>query len=121
MKKALLLALTVFVLTGCSGMSYAAKNYGGIQVEPWQHDGRKWRIFDKPRENRLMITASFGSAVVQGLGEGLTLGAVNMDHPGNMYRNATVAWLSAQGRKCEAKSVSLIVSPQWEVEYECDT
>ena len=67
-----------------------------------------------------MITASLGSAIVQGVGEGLLLGAVNMDHPANMYRNAAVAWLSARGRQCEAKSVSLIASPQWEVEYECD-
>lgn len=120
MKKTLLAILLIPLLAGCAGIQYAASNYSDVNPVNWSYGGKSWRIFDKPEENRMMITAGIGESVGMGLAEGLTLGLVDADFHRNKYRDAAVAWLENQGRDCEETDTVLIIKPQWEVKYECE-
>ena len=59
---------------------------------------KTFRIFDKPAENRLMITPSLGDAVGIGAVRGLTL--MDSDSPIVVYKDAAVDWLRTTGRTC---------------------
>ena len=122
MKKLKLVALVVAagILTGCAGMQYAVNNYTGVKPVGWSHDGLSFLVYDKPDEDRMMITASIGTAAGMGLMQGLTLGIVDADFHRDKYRDAAVAWLTKQGRDCEELDTVLIIKPQWEVKYKCE-
>lgn len=109
------------ILIGCAGMDYAMKNYSGVKVETWISPTTKktFRIFDKPTENRMMITLGFGDASAQGIGQGLTLGIADTRTPEGVYQDAAIEWLALRGRACTATSTFLVVEPQYEVRYAC--
>lgn len=109
------------LLSGCTGAKYAMDNYNDTPAKPYQHrvSGTWYRIHDKPRENRLMITASLGGAAGQGMVKGLTLGIVGNETPGVVYRDVSLEYLAVSGRSCDTKEVTLIIEPQYEVRYEC--
>ena len=114
MRKALVIAVIGFgLLAGCSGMSYASKNYGGAMPNSFYHSDQKFRIFDKPTKNRLMITPSLGSAMLQGatFGAGATAEIT--------YQQAAQAYLDSTGRDCEVGDMKLVIQPQWETFYTC--
>ena len=114
MRKALVAGIVGFgLLSGCSGMGYAMKNYSGTKADKFYSSGQKFRIFDKPAENRLMITPSFGSAMLQGatFGAGATAEI--------SYQQAAQAYLDSTGRDCEVGDMKLVVQPQWETFYTC--
>lgn len=120
-KKTGALALAGVVLAGCGGMHYAIENYSGTEVQAYRHrtSGVWYRVFDKPAEGRMMITANLGAAAGQGFVKGLTLGLASAETPGVIYRDVALEFLAVQGRACESREVTLIVEPQYEVRYEC--
>ena len=120
--KVLIAAVSLpLILIGCAGMDYAMKNYSGVKVESWVSPTTKktFRIFDKPTENRMMITLGFGDASAQGIGQGLTLGVADTRTPGGVYQDAAIEWLALRGRACTATSTFLVIEPQYEVRYTC--
>lgn len=136
MKSFALLAIAI-LLSGCAGMNYAMENYNGIKVvdhtvrpsagQPQTEEingqtyeiSKNYRIFDKPNENRLMITASLGDAAGQGLAEGFTFGLIDHSPPIIQYENAAIDYLKSTGRTCIATKSFLIAKPQYEVQYSC--
>jgi hypothetical protein len=115
-------ALLVVVLfaSGCSGMSYALDNYSGVTPTRF-NDGREdWRVFDKPHENRLMITPTLGDSAAGGAALGLTFGASGpVGGPEGNFQRGAQAWLDASGRKCRITNGALVVAPQYEFFYTC--
>lgn len=113
--KPILAIVALTALSGCSGVSYVMDNYGSIPRVEWRNsEGITFRVFDKPAENRLMITPSIGASAVQGL----TWGASR--EPGLVYEAAANEWLAAQGRSnCRAVRTVNILDPQHEVFYTC--
>lgn len=111
----ILLALTAaLTLTACQGMGYAIQNYGSTPRLVWKDStGKEFGIYDKPAENRMMVTASIGRAAA----DGATFGATR--DPGQTYRDAAVEYLAQQDRRCTAISTTVIVEPQYEVTYSC--
>ena len=118
------IAISILLVTaGCAGANYAMQNYSGIDPVTWRSAtvGSTFRIFDKPKENRLMITLGFGEATMQGVGSGLTLGAADTRTPSILYQDAAIEWLKATGRVCTATNTFLVIEPQYEVRYSCAT
>lgn len=124
-------------LGGCgAGVDYVIQNYRGtplVKHEILPADGKRYvddgsgnvvdraktfRIFDKPAENRLMITPSLGDAVGIGAVRGLTL--MDSDSPIVVYKDAAVDWLRTTGRTCTVVDAYLIIPPQYEVKYSCE-
>jgi len=111
------------VMAGCgAGVQYAMDNYRGVEVKNFQieePDGEIYRVFDKPAENRLMITPSLGTAAAYGAVSGATFGAANIDGPKPIFERAALAFLASTGRKCRVIDGYLIARPQWEFKYDC--
>jgi len=123
--------------TACSGINYAIENYKGVEVIQYSYlpegqerystkpDGqvydnaRTYRIFDKPEESRLMITPSLGASAGSGAVRGLTLGLADGEPAANVYRDVAMAYVASTGRNCTAVETTLIVTPQYEVKYQC--
>ena len=128
------LALTT---SACQSVSYVMKSYGGVEVKSFSYlpegqeqfttgpDGqqidhaRTYRVFDKPDEDRLMITPSFSAAAAAGSVQGLTLGLTNPIGPEALFRNAALAYLKSTGRDCKAITTELVIKFQYEVKYDC--
>ncbi len=120
MNKLILTVVLLGSLGGCAGINYAMEHYSNVDHVTWKaSDGTFWWIFDKPDHDKLMITLGLGAAAAVGVQEGLTLGIVDADKPGAIYRDKALEWLAEQGRDCEAKFVFLILKVQWEIEYQC--
>lgn len=134
--RAALFAAACLVLAGCAGADYVLQNYSGVKMETYAvppangeryvkkgevivDTARMYRIFDKPEENRLMITASLGDAAAQGYVQGATYGAVSGAQPKILYQNAAIGYLRSKGRDCRALDTYLLIEPQYEVKYEC--
>lgn len=114
---AIILAL---LLPGCASMGYAMHHYSGVPVEQHQYGRDTWRIFDKPEEGRMMVTASIGGAVATGAVQGATLGLSGpLTGPMGAYRAAAQDYLASQGRDCTITTGGLIIEPQYEFFYEC--
>lgn len=105
---------TTLLLAGCSGMSYALQEYRDVQRVDWQNAvGVDYRIYDRPMDNRMMITPSIGQAALGGMSFGLA------NQPSFVFRSAADEWLREQGRNCVVDRIELIVQPQWEAFYNC--
>lgn len=105
--------IVLLLLSGCSGLSYALENYSGVDPLSFNYDEQYFRVFDKPAENRLMITPTVGAAAVQGG----TFGGVKT--PETVYQQATLAFLKSTGRDCRISTFALVAQPQWEAFYSC--
>lgn len=108
-------------LSGCAGLSYVIENYSGITPEPVSMPDDTYRVYDKPHENRMMITSSLGSSAAQGVGRGITFGLADTTPPEPRFEAAANQYLALKGRsECKATSATLLVTPQFEVKYRCD-
>ena len=106
--------ISLSLLGGCSGLSYALENYKGTKPVAFYQDEQKFRIFDKPLEGRLMITPSIGAAAAQGASLGTS------STPEMKYQTAAQAFLKSTGRNCDVGDMRLIIEPQWETFYTCE-
>ena len=111
MKK--IIIIFALFLTGCSGMNYAIQHYSDTTVERYTYNGQVFRVFDKPKEGRLMITPSLSRSALQGFTYGAAATAENT------YQEASTAYLVSKGRDCTVSDLKLIVQPQWEAFYNC--
>lgn len=120
MKKLAVVAMCA-ALSGCAGAQYAMDNYGKVKPVAFRSpsSGGGYRIFDKPEENRLMITPTIGASLGGGALKGATFGAVNVLNSEAAYRQAAEEFTKSTGRTCRAESVSLVIDPQYEVRYSC--
>lgn len=106
---------TLLLLAGCSAANYAMSTYDGINPVDFRDPatGESWRVFDKPGENRMMITKGLGAATASAL-----FGAFG-NSPAILYEQAAIRWLSQYGRQCRVLRSFLVVEPQYEVQYDC--
>lgn len=109
------------IASGCSaGMQYAMENYKGTEAVPFAIEGDDvYRVFDKPQDNRLMITPSLAKITAAGAISGATLRTVDVVGHKSKFEGAALAYLKSTGRTCRAVSTELIERPQWEVKYDC--
>lgn len=124
MRNALVAAMALS-LAGCGGVNYAMEHYASVTPVNFETGpGESYRIFDRPADNKLMITPSLASASGAGFVSGLTLGAVDsMDTlgPRPVFERAAVAYLRSTGRDCRIVDGFIVVKPQWEFGYDCRT
>lgn len=110
----------ILLLAGCGGMSYAIEHYSGIKPVSFNTAGKTYRVYDKPNENRLMITPSLADAAAAGAIQGATFGlSGNPLGPQGEFRMASQAFLNARSGNCQVLDGSLVVHPQYEFFYAC--
>jgi hypothetical protein len=119
MRRLFCVAALAGLLSGCAGLNYAMENYKGVEVQNVEYQGHPWRVFDKPAENRMMVTPSIGRAMGLGAVSGITLGAASPDLPKPEIQGAAEAWLIKTGRTCQITDGYVIANPQWEFKYTC--
>jgi hypothetical protein len=120
MFKIFVLAAASAALSGCAGASYAINEYSGVDVVSFQMPEDTYRVYDKPSQNKLMITPSIGAAALQGAGNGLLLNSVDNTPPKPMFERAAAEYLRSTGRQnCRIVDSYIILKPQYEVKYDC--
>ena len=116
----ILFVIPVLGLTACAGLDYVIENYSSVEMQQYSYAGENWRIFDKPTENRLMITPSMESAIAGGAKTGLTLGlAGNQGDPENRFRTAARMFVKQRDESCEIVDGKMLINPQYEYNYIC--
>ncbi len=106
-------------LSGCAGLSEAMK-YSDIEIQYVRNANDEFRIFDKPAEGKLMITASLGKAANQGAASGFTFGLADARMPKGYYTEAVLQFFAQTGRpNCQIVDGYLLIEPQWEYIYRC--
>lgn len=119
-KKCVLGVTAALSLAACGGLNYAMTNYSGVEVQRFAVSGTTYRIFDKPEENRLMITPTIGDAAAAGAIQGGTLGLSGDPlGPQSEFRAAAQAFLSARSRGCTISDGAKVVAAQYEFFYTC--
>lgn len=107
-------------LGGCASVNYIVNEYQGVSVQEVKMSDDTYRVFDKPAQNKMMVTSSLSSAAGQGFARGLTFGAVPTDPPKPLFEAAALQFLSENGRTgCRVIDAYLLARPQWEVKYDC--
>lgn len=116
--KPLTILLFSLLIAGCAGMNYVLDNYSGVSPVEHVMVEDTYRIFDKPSQNRLMITPSLGSSVASGAAIGL-FGASETVGPKPVFSKAVLSYLKSTGRECKIIDGYVVLSPQWEFKYQC--
>jgi hypothetical protein len=119
MKRMLILSACA-ALMGCAGINEALQ-YDDVPVKTVMNMDGTWRIFDKPREGRLMITPTYGRAAGKGFVGGLTFGIASTEIPRAEYQAGAESWLVSTSRICKVTDGHEIISPQWEFKYSCQS
>lgn len=113
-------ALAPALLGGCAGIS-AAREFRDVEPIHFASGDSTWRVFDKPAENRLMITPTLGRSISIGANNGASnLGLSERDAAKAEFQAAAADWLAKSGRQCQILSGEDILDPQWEFKYRCD-
>jgi hypothetical protein len=82
--------------------------------------GESWRVFDHPRENKLMVTTSFGRAASDGYVRGATLGIVNPQAPKPIFQAPAERFLGKTARAhCRITDGYELVATQYEFRFAC--
>ncbi len=118
--KAIAYASAAIIMGGCASVSYIVDNYSGVPIQEVETSYDTFRVFDKPAENRMMITTSIASASGQGIVGGLMLNPAGGATPLPIFREAVEKYLAQSGRACQVKDGALIAVPQWEFRYTCE-
>ncbi|TLD68296.1 hypothetical protein FEM03_23555 [Phragmitibacter flavus] len=117
MFKLLLILLACLPLTSCGGFKYAVQNYRGVKVQKHHGPDFEIRVFDKPEENRMMVTPTVGRAAKEGYISGATLGLASIENTKAGYQKQAQDFLDHNERKMEIYKGDLVVKPQWEFWY----
>lgn len=119
MRGALVIGLCL-ALAGCASVNYIIDEYRGVPVMEVKMPDDTYRVFDKPAQNKMMVTSSLSSAAGQGFARGLTFGAAPTDPPKPLFEAAALQFLNENGRAgCRVVDAYLLARPQWEVKYDC--
>lgn len=78
-----------------------------------------YRVFDNYSEKKMLVTSSVEAALLNGLGNGLTLGAADTTAPKPLYNAAAERFLNKHHIKCQIKDGYLISTPNYEFIYDC--
>lgn len=116
----LCIAALCAVLGGCAGVSYAIDEYSGVEVKNIQMPDDNYRVFDKPAQNKMMVTPSLAASAGQGFASGLLLNAVDNTPPKPRFDAAALQYLENTGRQgCRIVDSYVVVKPQFEIKYDC--
>ncbi|MBB2972023.1 hypothetical protein [Mesorhizobium sp. RMAD-H1] len=120
MKSALAIIAIAALSAGCAGVNYVSQKYAGVPAVQYRaKDGASYRIVDNPRQQRLMIGPHISSSATGGFIKGFSLGSGIGATPPVVSRDAAEEYLASTGRQCEARDITLVVDPYYEVRYSC--
>ncbi len=107
MNRLTIAALAVAISLSACGTT----DYIGTKPVAFAHEGRNFRVYDMPAENRLMITPSIAESSTYYLRKSSWLG------PELLFADAAQAFIAPRG--CQVTGAKLLVSPQFEIAYSC--
>ena len=100
------------------GITYAAEEYRGIEIQRHAFGQQTWRVFDKPDDLKLMITPTNAVAAGAGLADAATLGATRKSWTlAEEFEPAASDFLKARG--CTITGGRLVLRTQYEFTYQC--
>ncbi|HBR41799.1 hypothetical protein [Sulfitobacter sp. UBA4523] len=112
------IASSLLLIAACGGVNEAITKYGSTKPVTYEIGEEKWRIFDQPENNRLMITPTVGASAGQGAVTGITYGlARNPYSQRETFEPPAAAYLST--RQCKITEGHLVVNTQFEFKYSC--
>lgn len=118
MKVVVLLSALSLGIAACAPVERISDAYGSTAPVAFTHTGKNYRVYDKPAENRLMITPSIAGAFAAGAAAGVTLGMGGDGIDPNVgMRNAAQAFVA--GRGCTLTAGRVLLHPQYEFDYTC--
>jgi len=103
-------ALATFAAT-LSLSACGTTDYIGTKPVAFAHEGRNFRVYDMPEENRLMITPSIAESATYHLRKSSWFG------PELLFADAAQAFIAPRG--CQVTAAKLLVPPQFEIKYSC--
>lgn len=108
--KRLTFATLMLAVAGCSEAATIATEYRGTPMA-FAHDGRDYRVTDRPDANKLMITPSLKDSAAYKFRPAPMFG------PELEFADAAQAFIAP--RKCQVTNARALVEPQFEVTYSC--
>ncbi|WP_163269671.1 hypothetical protein [Chelativorans alearense] len=117
--KMILAAATMAALVaGCAAVQTAMEYNPTVHQVAMPDD--TYRVFEHPKGDRIMTTASLGRATGQSLTRGITLGIVAPETPEQLHEAAARKYLDDTGREdCRIIRGYLLGQPQYEFFFEC--
>lgn len=107
-------------VAGCGGASYVLDEYAGVTPVMFAQPDDTYRVYDKPAQNKMMVTPSIGAAALQGAGQGLSMMSADFTSPKPVFERVTLAYLASTGRdNCRIIDGYIVLKPQWEFKYDC--
>lgn len=117
-KSIILAAVLPLVFASCGNLRYIVAEYDGIKTVVHQAPQATIRIFDKPAQQKMMVTPTIGKALGMGAASGATLGMWTPGTDPFPLQEAAQNYLDVTGRRnYRITKGRLLVKPQWEFEY----
>ncbi len=118
------IALLVLVagLAGCANPNAfgRAMEYNSAKITRVRMPDDTYRVFDHPKEQKIMTTSSVGTAAAAGAARSATFGLGDPFAPEQRHEAAARKYLNDTGRtRCTITSGYLLMQPQYEFTYEC--
>jgi len=105
---------------GCSQLNYLRENYGNVEPVRFSFSSKTWLIYDRPADERLMVSPNFGAELASSVIEGLTLGlSGKVNGPEGAYHVAAAAYLQSKDSPCQVTNGAHIIENSWEFFYTC--
>lgn len=122
MKKLSMLMISLIV-TGCGNMGYVIKTYSDVEKTEFDFEDNTYRVFDRKDISKVMITPSIGQSLRGGAIKGATFGGLNIQDDKGRFTSVATAYLKKErpSELCEVKSGEMILDPQWEFVYLCNS
>lgn len=118
-----LMSAVALTVAACSipgeGLSYAMNNYRGVDPVSVEIANTDWKIYDKPSQNRMMITTGTKTSTESGLKTGVQFGTSGYPFTTEQeFRPYADIWLAQKG--CKITDGRLVVPWQYEFDYACN-
>ena len=118
MRRALVAAVALALLSGCAGISRALSYGNGWADAIYTTQGKRYEVWMHPKDNTILLNGSIGDAMAKGVIGGLTLGIAGRDADASVWMTGARAFLDPAG--CRVKDLYPVQLPDsWEVVYEC--
>jgi hypothetical protein len=117
-KLTILAAALPLAFASCGNLKYIVKEYHGVKVVTHAAPQATVRIFDKPAQQKMMVTPTIGKAMGMGAASGATFGLWTLGSDPFPLQGAAQNYLDVTGRRnLRITQGRLLVKPQWEFEY----
>jgi hypothetical protein len=114
--------IAAVALSGCATENHINSVYSIVPPYHLVAHGEKYEIYDRPDLRRLAISPSLKTAIKAHVVDNLPFDLANVrgsQSPGSAYYHPIQQYFLQTGRRCELTNGYILMTPQWEFEYQC--